>query len=558
MLKINNDTLQADTRTLTATLERGVITSLTRKSDGKPLIKATAQDRPPLHLIYARQEAVPLGLESGDRVTLLPINDYCAEFRVESWHGDGVIVVSEDRETGDLIVEPSGYASRPGLRACRWSLYGIADRLDLVAPFFQGARLPLKDALIHNTHWMWPHYWEAQLAILQGRDGGLWVHSQDDRYRFKALHVGSPDDARCLGFDTECYGPVDDSLGAGGVAWRINVHTGDWQVPAAQFRDWLARAYRPERTPRPEWIKDVRFAVSWCPCETDILTALAQRLDPRAVLLHIPGWRTDGYDQNYPTFVASKQGRAFIKQAQKMGFRIMPHFNAIDMDPTHPAYASLRDFQFRDIESHRVQGWTWDNGKILPVQESNAARLRHQDKNTMVKIHPGLGMWRSLLAENVRKAAESLRLDAAFLDVTLCSWNLHNALVENMTASEGMQRLIARVASLGNGLVIGGEGRNESTFQDQGLAQVHLFKSWQTSIAGLERVGDTPVNEFLFGPWCRSFGYSALSGKMPAEVTRMRKHVSLGAMPTITVGSAAEIEQPNPAVEEMFSETSRV
>jgi hypothetical protein len=330
------------------------------------------------------------------------------------------------------------------------------------------------------------------------------------------------------------------------------VYKGDWQTPAALYRDWLAHTYQPERTPRPDWLNDLRFAISWCPCDPAILDVLAKRLNPRTVLLHIPNWRTDGYDQNYPTFVASEQGRAFVEKAQAMGFRAMPHMNAIDMDPTHPTYTYLRDFQYREVESKRLQGWTWADGHVKPLQESNAARLRHQDKNTMVKIHPGLSMWRSLLTENVRKAAEALTLQLAFLDVTLCTWNLHNCLVENMTPTEGMQRLIAEVTGIGGGLFVGGEGRNETTMVGQCFSQVHLFRSSGRSIDGLERTGDCPVNEFLFGRWSRSFGYSSLGGHTPDEHMRMRLHVSLGTMPTVTIGSAAEIEQPNPAVEEML------
>jgi hypothetical protein len=33
---------------------------------------------------------------------------------------------------------------------------------------------------------------------------------------------------------------------------------------------------------------------------------------------------------------------------------------------------------------------------------------------------------------------------------------------------------------------------------------------------------------------------------------RMRTHISLGALPTITINSAAEVTQPNPAVDEMI------
>lgn len=555
MVKIEGDTLQVETRTLAARFVRGALVELRRRADGRPLLRTSPESMAPLQLIYAGQEASPLSGELGDQVACLPINDRCAEIRFAAWNGEGVLVVAEDPETGDLVVEPSGCASRPGLRACRWMLTGISPELELMAPFFQGIRLPLEDPLIRNTHWPWPLRWEAGLAILQGRDGGFSVHCQDDRYRYKSLQVGTSTQARCLGLDTEAYGPLHDSLSAGGLAWRLNVHQGNWQEPAGRYRAWLERTYRP--APRPDWLPQLRLAISWCPTRLEILKALAARLKPGQVLLHLPNWRQDPYDENYPSYVASAEGRVFIEQAQGMGFRLMPHFNSIDMDPTHPVYASVRDFQYRELESRRVQGWTWVDGQVRPVPEGNAARLQHRDRKVMVKIHPGLGLWRSLLAERIRAAAAELSLRLVFLDVTLCTWNLHNCLVENTTATEGMKRLIAHIASLGSGLVVGGEGRNEITMQDESLAQVHLFQSAQRSIEGLERIGTCPLNEFLFGQWCRSFGYANLGGATPESALRMRLHTSLGTIPTVTINSAAELEQPNPAVAEIL-ELARV
>lgn len=558
MLKIEQNRLVVKTKTLAATFEAGILTSLKSLAGDKELVRAPREGLHPLQLLYAHKELSPLGGHDGDSVTVLPINDHRAEIRFESWYGDGVVAISEDPQTGDLIIEPSAYASRPGLRAVQYMLFGLDTQLQLVAPFFQGVRLPLEDPLIHNTRWPWPAAWEAGLAILQGEGQGFWIHCRDTQYRYKALQVGRPDMPRCLGLETEAYGPMDGSLAAGGLAWRINVYQGDWTVPAASYRDWLSSAWNLSETPRPDWLSDLRFAISWCPTDPAILDALAKRLHPAQVLLHIPRWRTDAYDENYPTFTASPDGRRFIQQAKSMGFRTMPHFNSIDMDPTHPAYLYLRDFQYRALESKRVEGWVWHQGGHA-VMESNAARTRHRDMKTMVKIHPGLSMWRSILTQNVKAAVDDLGLDTAFLDVTLNTWNLHNCLVENQTPTEGMNRLIAQVATINNGLAVGGEGRNEITMQHQALAQVHLFNSWQQSCPGLDRLeqsGACPLNEFLFGQWCRSFGYTALSGATPDQETRMRLHIKLGAMPTVTIRSAKELEDPNTAVNEMIQRGS--
>jgi hypothetical protein len=156
--------------------------------------------------------------------------------------------------------------------------------------------------------------------------------------------------------------------------------------------------------------------------------------------------------------VPSEKAKAFIKKGMAMGFRMMPHFNSIDMDPSHPAYAYLRDFQYRGIERKDLRGWSWYQGRGLGVPESNASRLNNRDKKVMVKVHPGLSMWRSILGQNILQAARELDLDTVFIDVTLVSHNLHNCFVEATTPTEGMKRVIDHVSKLGKGLVVGGSG----------------------------------------------------------------------------------------------------
>ncbi len=556
MLQVEKRRIRAETKTLTAVIEGGVITSLTSKLDGRTYVRA-GRGAPALELVFRDGEILPLGVEPGDRITNLRINDSRAEVRLEAWHGDGVITFSEDTASGDLLVEPAGYTSRPGLRACRWTIRGIAPELELIAPFWQGVRLPLEDSLIRNTFWNWPQSWEAGLAILQGRGGGMWIHCRDDRYRYKNLQVGSADDARRLGLETEGYGPLEDNLSAGGLIWRINVHRGGWKRPVRAYRRWLEDAYGLRGAERADWLGDVRLALSWCPCEEGILKALARRLDPSTVLLHVPGWRKDPYDVNYPTYRAGAKGRRFIRKAQAMGFRTMPHFNAIDMDPTHPTYPLVRDFQYRDAARGRVQGWVWLRGGTRPVPESNASRLLHRDKKTMVKIHPGLSMWRSILTENVSSAVKDLDLEVVFLDVSMNTWNLRRCLVDSITPTEGIKRLIADVGAVKAGLVVAGEGRNEIVMQGESLAQVHLFKSsGRENIEGLERTGTCPLCEYLFGRWCRSFGYSHLGGATVEEQLRMKLHVDLGAIPTVTVRSPEQIARPNPGMEAFLAAAS--
>lgn len=550
-IEVDGNTMFIETKTLNATLVKGLIVSLKCKQTGREYIRKVEANHPKaLQLVYGNNETVGLSDEVSGNITARKISRNKAEFIFHTWRGDGILFISTDDNTGDLIVEPSAYSSRPGLLACRWNIANIKDTLDLIAPFYQGVKLKLNDPLLVNTRWKWPFSWEAGLAILQSDNGGFWVHTQDDKYRFKALQT-SKEDPYMLGFDSEAFGPIDNNLSAGGVAWRINTYSGDWHVPAEMYREWYWKTYdlQTEEKKRPEWLNRVKFAVSWCPGDVRILDAIAQKIQPDKVLLHFSNWRTDPYDENYPTFIPSDNAKIFIKQAQRMGFHIMPHFNSIDMDPSHPVFEQVRDFSYRDIESKVLQGWSWYNGKGIGVPESNATRLLNRNKKVMVKIHPGLGMWRSILVENMQKAITDLSLEAVFIDVTLCIWNIYHSIVDCTTPTEGMNKLIKYVSGINDGIVVGGEGLNEITAQAQSFGQVHLFKH---GIEGYERGSHCDLNNFLFGKICKSFGYSGLSGRNEQESLRMKVHLNHGAIPTITINKAEEITHPNPAVLEMF------
>lgn len=551
MITVDKNTVRVETSTLTAVLEDGFLTRLQSKANGTVFIERERGAGPAsaLQILYPGEGAAAdvVGPLAGEIQTRL-LSSRAAQVRFHGWDADGVLLISEDETTGDLIVEPSAYSSRPGALAVRYLLPGIRRDLDFIAPFFQGVRLKQDDPLLEQRRWMWPMFWEAGLAIWQGKESGFWLHCRDDRYRDKALHIKGG----LVGVETEAHGPTGENLGAGGLAWRFNVYQGDWQVPAARYRDWLWHAGNltaKERERKP-WMKDIRLALSWYGGDPAILDALARRLDPKTVLIHFSEWRTDPYDENYPTFEPSENARAVFSKANAMGFHVMPHCNAVDMDPTHPTFPLMRDFSYRDAQSRRLLGWGYDTEarQVLGVPNSYHALSRNRRRKVMVKVHPGLAMWRAVLSENVQAAVETLATDTVFLDVTLTSQNLHRAIVENATATEGMKRIIAQVAALGDGLAVGGEGLNEVTVQELTFAQAHLFGSWQTNVEGLERTGECPLGDFLFGRLCRTFGYSGLSGKNEAEELRMRLHEKLGAIPTITVRSPQEIESPNPAV----------
>ncbi len=553
MIELTGSRLSVTTSTLKAIFDNGLLISLTSRSGGPELIGPPAADSPSaLSLIFPNNQQVDLSADRDTQIIARRLDDHTAEYLFHGWRGDGILRISECTQTGDLLIEPSAYSNRMGLVACRWSIANIASDLRLVAPFFQGINLEMTDPLIRDTHWNWPHMWEAGLAILQGKSHGFSLHVRDTQYRPKSLAVGTKAAANCLGLNTEVFGPVDQNRAAGGLVWRINVHGADWREPAGRYRTWLFDAYGlgKRMASRPAWLNEIRLAASWVRSDPTVLDALSEKIEPRKVLLHLSEWRNHGYDEYYPDFTPSDAARAFMAKARAMGFHVAPHCNSIDMDPSHPVFALLRDFVYTNVDK-TTAGWAWRNG-VLPVPASNKALVENRTAKVMVKIHPGLSMWRSLLRQHIEAGLTGLGSDSIFIDVTSCTWNLHNALVENMTCTQGMARLIDDIAAIPPAMAVGGEGLNEITMQGLSFAQVHLFLSWQSSVAGLERTAGTAVCAFLFAGLARAIGYSDLSGKTENSALRMRTHHSLGTIPTFTGLSADDIRKPNKVVQELF------
>ncbi|HSV72648.1 MAG TPA: DUF6259 domain-containing protein [Chthonomonadales bacterium] len=546
MIECRDALVTVTTPALKAIFDRGWLVSLRCGVTGEVWVDAPAPDASALQIVHVPDDAVDVADRRSGRVEVIALSPSRAQVRFHGWDADGVLDVGVDEATGEVLVEPAASSARPGVLACRWRLPRVRPGLDLVAPFFQGVRLPPGDPLLQRR-WTWPQWWEAGLAILQGGNGGWWVHCRDVRYRHKALHIADG----ALALDTEAYGPVDCNRASGGLAWRIGVHTGGWHEAAEKYRRWLWGAYglgRQESRRKP-WQSDIRLALCWYNGDIEVLEALAEAVDPRATLIHFSAWRTDRYDQNYPDYVASQEALKAFERASALGFHVMPHCNAVDMDPTNPAYALVRDFVYRDVVSGRALGWAWDPAAGgMDVPNSGRALQENRSRNVMVKVHPGLSLWRSLLAERVQRAVRQTGTDAVFLDVTLCSHNLRESLVEGTTSTEGMGRLIDEISQIDGGLAVGGEGLNEITMQAHSFAQVHLFTSWQRNCEGLARTGGCDLNARLFGRLCRTIGYSGLGGRTDDEELRMRLHEEHGAIPTITVGSAEDIRHPTRAV----------
>jgi len=175
-MRVEGHRIIIHTHTQSTVIEKGFLTSLKSKKTGEEFIKDVAvNEGAALQLIYRGDETISIDQSKFGNIITRQISPLKAEIVFHSWDGDGVISVCVEPDSGAILVEPAAYSSRPGVLACRWNVAGIRPDLDLVAPFFQGTKLKLDDSLIANSHWPWPLYWEAGLAILQSKKGGFWA-----------------------------------------------------------------------------------------------------------------------------------------------------------------------------------------------------------------------------------------------------------------------------------------------------------------------------------------------------------------------------------------------
>ena len=121
MIRLNDQTLVVETRTLSAEITRGFLTSLRAGTGASYIQPFDTSAGSALQLVYASGEGVDFGAGRPVQIVSRLLSDDQAEVRFQGWDGDGVITIRECPQTGALLVEPSAYSSRPGVLACRWN-----------------------------------------------------------------------------------------------------------------------------------------------------------------------------------------------------------------------------------------------------------------------------------------------------------------------------------------------------------------------------------------------------------------------------------------------------
>ena len=312
------------------------------------------------------------------------------------------------------------------------SIAAIVDGLPLgrVAPC-QGGFLPGQpEELLFCYPPVHPFYGEmlySPLILLESGPGEvMYVHCLDGVVRPKRFYLRLQEG----GYHSEFI--VEERA----YAWNPVFHAPRWRLARCQTPDqayaahqaFIEHAYRlkpwESRRDVPAWARDIRLSVNlhgvhWTGYifnsydrMRQILNWVAERIDPRQVLVYLPGW--DGrYYWNYPEYepdprCGGSQGfKQLADEAHSHGFHLMPMFGMNIANSRRPGFSRLKQAmaRFPDGSPYWANWIDWDNDRSL--------------ETWMALMNVGARAWRDWLVERISRIVEEYRMDAVFLDISL-------------------------------------------------------------------------------------------------------------------------------------------
>ena len=449
------------------------------------------------------------------------------------------LFIEVDARSGDLLLEQEGTSDTAGVYGVQWGCGNLdVGNLDLILPA-EGGQVIDATSPVTSRSFNYPGSWEVQLAILQGEQGGFFVRGADATFQFKTLHYEKDIESFALGFETQNQAPFDALTSAQSVTWRLNTYSGDWRVPARQYRDWMERTFKPWRLDEmPTWVQDIGLVVIYFGLDVGILDRLAEQVDPTKTLLYVGGWRKDSYDENYPNYTAKPEFGGFVKKAHQHGFRVMPHVNLVGVSTYHPLYAELQKFQFRDPWNGNLYGWRW---------EQTDAPYRH------AFINLANSTFRKILVQQLKNVWEKYKVDAFHLDVSHWVTNDANGLIEGVNAGQGNVLMHRELAEAMPGVVFSGEHLHEVTFFRESFAQRwKLPPEWDPTPRGTPH----PIGAFLFSPYTLPYGYLRLPN--PDRGPQLYQeyldaYENWGVLPTLRLSSVADLGPEQMRTQDLLS-----
>ena len=273
------------------------------------------------------------------------------------------LLISIDPQTSDLVIQQIGNTDTTGIISVTWGFSNLSHTaLDLILPYKGGQVFSeFSDPGIYN----YPGRWEAQLAILQGDQGGVFVRSDDTQYLFKAIWYDKELNSKdfSINFLSHPNAPYEHQKQFTTATWRLNAYQGGWEVPALYYKQWMHKSLQPvDRNLMPAWVNDIELVIFHSGVDPDILPILNQYVDSQKTLIHTHGWRTVNQDENLPDYTLVEENFGdFMQKSHQYGFKVMAHVNMIGVSVNHPLYKEFEQYQVRNPNTGEKMGWLWED-----------------------------------------------------------------------------------------------------------------------------------------------------------------------------------------------------
>ena len=449
------------------------------------------------------------------------------------------LFIAIDQSTGDLVIEQKGTSDTAGIYGIQWGCGNLdTQNLDLVLPA-EGGQVIDATSPFTSKDFNYPGSWEVQLAIVQGQQGGFSVRGTDATFQFKVLHYQKDVESFALGFETQNQAPFDTLTSAKSVVWRLNTYTGDWQVPARQYRDWMERTFKPWRLDKmPAWVQEIGLVVIYFGLDIRVLDKLAEQTDPTKTLLYTVHWRKDGFDENNPDYTAHPEFGKFVKAAHQYGFRVMPHVNLVGVSTYHPLYVEFQQFQFRDPWNENLVGLHWDERDHL---------------HRYAWINLASSKFRKFFVQQLKEVWQQYRVDAFHLDISHAVVNDANGLIEGINAGQGNVLMHKELAEAMPGVVFSGEHLHEVTFFRESFAQRwKLPPEWDLSPRGEPH----SISASLFSSYTLPYGYLGMpnpDGGPQLYQEYLESYENWGVLPTLRIWSMEDLAPERSRTQELLS-----
>ncbi len=444
-----------------------------------------------------------------------------------------------------ITVSQKAQVSGGGIAGTTFTLR-MDDEYNVIVPYQNGVRLSKEHPTANGTRYEYEYGLQMQMIILEGKKGGVLIYADDAFTQYKAIDVRYGTGSCAVTVESIPQAPFRDYREYETIDWRIIPYEGDWASASAIYRDFAREklGLTEADAKRPDWVRDIALFVATDMHNREELIALAGKVDPKTVLLHVPDWRKYDYDVNWPDYTPRDDMKEMIDFAHSLGFRVQLHCNMNGCQTELPIYSKMKQYHMKDAFSGNVisENFTDPNGNTF----------------RFAQINPASKEWRAHVIDAIVKAVEETGADSVHLDQSLLSYNDGNGLIDGLTSLQGNVAYQKELAeALPDDVAIGGEGITEFNSVCSTFLQSHVYgidstnKTWSASEA--EQI--VPVTASVLG---QTVSYQWPGLPIVAQdqyyLAWYLRGTAIGHLPTLMRESPQSFSQPDALMRAMQKE----